>query len=599
MRFLISAFLLLPPGYALAAQPAPSANVKIKSADEVQTLGVDAQGRASTKVHGGTDNSVIGNSGDRLRVDVAVVNQVSEGNSTSTPLAAGAVFTGEAIEALPFANVSVQVFSSHTSAVDGLQIQYSTNGVNWDSSDRYTVAANMGESIGGGVTARFVRVVYTNGATAQTAFRLQTILHPFAPKPSSHRVGDVIDGENDAELSKAVIAGVRPDNTYGNVPITRDNYLRMSVDAIGNGVNRSILSSDRSIFGAAITGQRTSQLGAHFTTSLATNNVTATSAGTGTAIVSGGVVTVSSGIATTAASQLTTARTLRVAPGREVYTTVTATFTLPSAGNTGHQRIGIYDNANGYFLGYNGTTFGMTYRTNGVDTFVPRASFNGETALGAATSLFTRNQAPEALDPTKLNEYRIRGGFGGGMTLEVLSADGRWVILHTLRTLNLAASPFIQSTLLPIRMEVTKTATSTQNLVMTSTTWDAGTVEDPSNFAQEDLKGRTYVNGSLAGATATSNMHTVSPGRVLRITGGTITVINLSSAVPGQLQIRDGATNTVLPVVLAAATNQTGSHIVVPFTLPTGVRFMENVNVVEAAGDLIFSIMWTGYESEY
>jgi hypothetical protein len=77
--------------------------------------------------------------------------------------------------------------------------------------------------------ARYFRIVYINGATLTTTFKIQTIYRYFYVKPSSHRIGDNITAENDAELTKSVLTGQRPDGSYTSVDCTTAGNLKMSV----------------------------------------------------------------------------------------------------------------------------------------------------------------------------------------------------------------------------------------------------------------------------------------------------------------------------------------------------------------------------------
>lgn len=124
---------------------------------------------------------------------------VGQGNSSILPLGIGGVFTGIAENILGYAEVRVAVFSNVASATDGLQFQQSTDGVNWDGSDSYTVAANTYKVFGAGVGAKFFRIVYTNGGVAQAAFRLFVSFHGTVTKPTSVRTQDGRSNENDFE----------------------------------------------------------------------------------------------------------------------------------------------------------------------------------------------------------------------------------------------------------------------------------------------------------------------------------------------------------------------------------------------------------------
>lgn len=120
-------------------------------------------------------------------------------NSTSTPLGANGVFTGTLETITSYSEVRVTAFSDVASAVDGLKIEQSIDGVNWDISDSYSIPASTSKSFGVGSASKFFRIVYTNGAGAQAAFRLQTTYHGVATKPSSVRPQDGRSNDNDFE----------------------------------------------------------------------------------------------------------------------------------------------------------------------------------------------------------------------------------------------------------------------------------------------------------------------------------------------------------------------------------------------------------------
>lgn len=138
-----------------------------------------------------------------LRVVAQENGVVSAGNSTSANLIANAVFTGIAEDVTEFSTIMVSVFSSAASAVDGLQIQQSSDGVNWDLSDVLSIPAATGKTFSFGVQARFYRLVYTNSATITTALRIQTLFSRTPKKFSSVRPQDGRTNENDMEETVA------------------------------------------------------------------------------------------------------------------------------------------------------------------------------------------------------------------------------------------------------------------------------------------------------------------------------------------------------------------------------------------------------------
>lgn len=154
---------------------------------------------------------------------------ISSGNSTSTLLGSNATFTGTWEDVLGYANVAITVNAAQASATNGLSIEFSTNGVDIDDGDVFSIPAGGGNQFSFGVIARYFRVRYTNGAAAQTAFRLSTMYHISAIKPSSHRIGDVITQENDAELTKSVLTAQQPNGNFTPIDATTAGNLKMSV----------------------------------------------------------------------------------------------------------------------------------------------------------------------------------------------------------------------------------------------------------------------------------------------------------------------------------------------------------------------------------
>ena len=113
--------------------------------------------------------------------------QVSAGNSSTTALGANAVFTGTAIDITTIATsqITATAISDKPSATNGFQIQYSVDNTNWFFSVESTVVANVAAVLINGSLAQFIRVVYTNGPTAQTTFSLQTLLSNLPPSLSN------------------------------------------------------------------------------------------------------------------------------------------------------------------------------------------------------------------------------------------------------------------------------------------------------------------------------------------------------------------------------------------------------------------------------
>lgn len=166
--------------------------------------------------------------GSAVAQPVTAGGVVSTANSSSTPLGAAGVFTGTFEDVLAVGHITIQVRANVASATDGLSIQWSADGVTAHDTDVFTVPANTGKVYTFGPQARYFRIVYTNGGTLQTSFSLHVIKKTFSQKPSSHRLQDMISNDDDAELTKGIVAARKDDGTFTNIGATNDSRLKVS-----------------------------------------------------------------------------------------------------------------------------------------------------------------------------------------------------------------------------------------------------------------------------------------------------------------------------------------------------------------------------------
>lgn len=231
------------------AASAQTLRVTVATDDDVTVNSTDLDIRALNS----TDDEVgVGDGTDSLDVNsdgsINVITNgsvVSSNNSTTTPLGGGATFTGTADETTSYNSVTVLTYSDVASAADGLKVQWSSDGTNWDITDSFTIEAATGEDYHFGVMARYMRVTYTNGGSAQGSFRLQTLLHKGAINHTNHRLSDAIDGDHNAEIVKSVLTGLAPSGSFVNVDATNGGSLKVSIE-----------ESNAEDFGATATAQR-------------------------------------------------------------------------------------------------------------------------------------------------------------------------------------------------------------------------------------------------------------------------------------------------------------------------------------------------------
>lgn len=415
-----------------------------------------------------------------LQLDVngrAVVSLATPVRSYSTgSLSAGASYTSPTFDT----NNGQSYLSYSAFSVTDLTVVFeeSDDSTNWFAVDYYAVAAGDSNYSSHRISARYGRIKITNGTVANAGGVTNLAI---ACKL------DTIGTEGDVQIA----------DKFGRV-ITADPSWGLRVKT----------AEDVDAFGASITSARITQISANFSQALTYNDVTSTTTSTGTVTQANGSVVIASGTGTTSTASLVTNSFLSYTPGHELYAIFTAAFTTPTS-SASNQRIGLYDASNGFFIGYQGTSFGVTWRQNGVDTFTAQASFNEDTLTGNVNSFFLRGASPEAIDPTKKNIFRIRYGWLGAapVRFEVLSPEGRWVKFHTLRYPNTAVAPHTYNPNLPITCEVTKTASDATNLQISSSSWDGGITD----YADSDLSyfgTITAVNGAVT--TSVAGKSTVS-----------------------------------------------------------------------------------------
>jgi hypothetical protein len=188
-----------------------------------KTMQISSDGVPLTKI---TDGTNVAGVNEKNQLKVVLDGRVDNDNSTTQTLGAGATYTGTATSTLDYAIISVTLKSNVASATDGLCVEKSHDGINWDFIDKYTVPADSGKEYSFQTSTEYYRVIYTNGGVSQTTFRLQSVLKKTNTKPSSHRVQDPIIDDDDAELVTNVNKAKKPNGTYVNIGATNSGNLK-------------------------------------------------------------------------------------------------------------------------------------------------------------------------------------------------------------------------------------------------------------------------------------------------------------------------------------------------------------------------------------
>jgi hypothetical protein len=327
------------------------------------------------------------------------INFISSLNSSSTPLNISSTFTGTGEDIHIYKSLIVSLFSDKSSATNGLSLEFSIDGTNYDFKKTYSIIGNSPFSTSLQVIARYFRVVYTNGITAQSTFRMQTIY---------------VSSQNSDE------------------PTT------ISASSIPKSINTKIIDPLDSFGDLSITEKNPSNI-ISFRYNINTNFITTSNTGSSTITQLNSMARLRTGTTINSTSLIRSISMTSYTPGIGVRCYITPVFNNGISGTTQYAGIGNTDC--GYFFGYNGTTFGIIYRNNSIDTFIPQSTWNNDKMDGSGKSGMI-------LDPTKGNVYMIKLqwlGFGFISFFIENQYYNDFILVHTINYPNSFTTPSLQN----------------------------------------------------------------------------------------------------------------------------------------------------------
>jgi hypothetical protein len=340
-------------------------------------------------------------------------------NTSTTPLNAGITFTGTSEQ-----NDFGCVFVSCKADQDGtLYFDFSNDNTNWDTfpSTGFSVAAGIHKAHKAIKAGRYFRVRFTNTSVSnQTYLRIYTYFGNFdqlnAPLtflPST---------DSDATTTKSVLVGQTDGGDFTFVGVDPEGALNIHV------------TDHTSPFGELVVANLTPIIQADFVYGINANLFSSTLTGSGTATSTGQMGIASTTANASSSSLIQTARRAKYRAGEGILSRFTAQFTAGAANST--QTAGMRNAAiDGWFIGYNGTSFGIMYRRNSVDTWIAQADFNADKLDGTGSSGIT-------IDPTKINIFQLSIGYLGvrGCVFQVLNPTTKtWTTFHEYSLINAIA----------------------------------------------------------------------------------------------------------------------------------------------------------------
>jgi len=172
-------------------------------------------------------SKITNTSGTLINPATSDIGTPSTGNSSTAALGSYATFTGVWVDTLNYAQIIVTIKSNQTGS---LKLQRSSTGATVGNEAVYDyTTAGQGLKNYFAVGGRYARIVYTNGATAQSTFVLATTLVSI---PIGFTFQPLSEEQNDDSVSLNTIANISGkrinDGVHSIVPLMADNSLAVT-----------------------------------------------------------------------------------------------------------------------------------------------------------------------------------------------------------------------------------------------------------------------------------------------------------------------------------------------------------------------------------
>jgi len=418
-----------------------------------------------------------------------VVSTISVANSTAVALAGNETFFGTSIDLVGTGYTAIQVQALADQA-GTLQIQFSTDNSHWDHTISGAVTANESASVSTGIHGRYVRVVFVNGAVAQSFLRLQTLLVPIPTQPTIKDLDTPASGDDNSLVVRAILTGASA--------INPGVYTAVNTDTIGNlTVGFSGQSADA--FGRARIAAPVSEFDTQFQydTQPLLFSRSVVGGGAITKTTNESSLTLSTGDGTNASSAINqTKQYFRYEPGKSQQ--IMMTGVLGAKKTNVRSRIGYFDVNDGVFFEMNGSDGAAVVQRTSISgspsdaTRVLQANWNADKMDGTGPSGvvldFSTTQV-FVIDLQWLGVGRVRFGF---------FVQGALVICHQIYNANTIASPYMNTANLPCRAEITNTGAAGTATIMKQicmTVVSEGGVDVPQAYEFSVSNGITLVTG--------------------------------------------------------------------------------------------------------
>ena len=178
-------------------------------------------------------------SSNPLKTSESGLRFVDSANSTTSNLNVDAFFPGAWVDTEDYSTAVIHILTDQDSAVNGVEVQCGTDGVNPSHIHQYSAVANTpnGMHIVATLTGGYYRVKYTNGGVQQTSFNLSSTLSKDSSSVHSHPVEFPFDGNHVVTIGRVVLAAKNPGGVYGNINRTTGGNLKISLEELESGIS--------------------------------------------------------------------------------------------------------------------------------------------------------------------------------------------------------------------------------------------------------------------------------------------------------------------------------------------------------------------------
>lgn len=245
------------------------------------------------------------------------------------------------------------------------------------------------------------------------------------------------------------------------------NVTANGTTAVSGTITASFNPANQSAFGTLETAELTPVIQGDWVYGINTQLwTTPVTSGTGAVVdTNSSRLRIQSGTSSTGYAYLTSRRPVRYRAGQGTVLRTTPLFTTGVANNIQLWGMGsIVSNApyDGYFFGYNGTSFGIAHYIRGSATWYTRATdWNGDKVNGTAGTSFNWN--PTTGVPIMIKYPYL--GFGDIFFYVQHPTSGNWVLVHTIRYANTANTTQLENPTLQF-IGYTANSGNTSNITM-------------------------------------------------------------------------------------------------------------------------------------